>query len=106
MMSSICSYPGLCNNQSFLPDQKHGGLGRLPKAFWMDWRIWELAALSALAALGCGLAAVQGDLLFVALFAAVTVVTIVETIRRLRVNAGIGICGQKIIRGSPASGRF
>ena len=50
----------------------------------MDRRIWELAALSALAGLGCGLAAVQGDLLFVALFGAVSVVTIVETIRRLR----------------------
>jgi hypothetical protein len=50
----------------------------------MDRRIWELAALSALAGLGCGLAAVQGDLLFVALFGAASVVTIVETIRRLR----------------------
>jgi hypothetical protein len=50
----------------------------------MDWRIWELAALSALAGLGCGLAAVQGDLLFVALFASASVVAIVETIRRLR----------------------
>ena len=58
---------------------------------WMDFmhrgidrRFWELAALSALAGLGCGLAAVQGDLLFVALFGAASVVTIVETIRRLR----------------------
>jgi len=50
----------------------------------MDRRIWELDALSALAGLGCGLAAVQGDLLFVALFGAASVVTIVETIRRLR----------------------
>jgi hypothetical protein len=50
----------------------------------MDRRVWELVALSALAGLGCGLAAVQGDLLFVALFGAVSVVTIVETIRRFR----------------------
>jgi len=50
----------------------------------MDRRFWELAALSALAGLGCGLAAVQGDLLFVALFASASVVAIVETIRRLR----------------------
>jgi hypothetical protein len=50
----------------------------------IDRRLWELAALSALAGLGCGLAAVQGDLLFVALFGAASVVAIVETIRRLR----------------------
>jgi uncharacterized membrane protein YeaQ/YmgE (transglycosylase-associated protein family) len=37
-----------------------------------------------LAALGCGLAAVQGDLLFVAIFGAATVVTIIEAIRRLQ----------------------
>ena len=41
-----------------------------------------LAALSALAALGCGLAAVQGDLLFVAVFGAACAVTIIEAIRR------------------------
>ena len=40
------------------------------KAPWMDPGLRELAALSALAALGCGLAAGQGDLLFVALFGA------------------------------------
>jgi len=34
----------------------------------MDPWVRELAMLSALAALGCGLAAVQGDLLFVAIF--------------------------------------
>jgi hypothetical protein len=44
----------------------------------------ELAALSALAALGCGLAAGQGDLVFVALFGAAIIVTIIEAIRRLR----------------------
>src|SRR5262249_5718710 len=37
------------------------------KAPWMNPGVRELAALSALAALGCGLAAAQGDLLFVAL---------------------------------------
>jgi hypothetical protein len=54
------------------------------KALWMDPGVRELAALSALAALGCGLAAAQGDLLFVALFAATSVVAIIEAIRRLR----------------------
>ena len=54
------------------------------KAPWMNPGVRELAALSALAALGCGLAAAQGDLLFVALFAATSVVAIVEAIRRLR----------------------
>ena len=53
------------------------------KAPWMDPGL-ELAALSALAALGCGLAAGQGDLLFVALFGAASIVTIIEAIRRLR----------------------
>ena len=54
------------------------------KALWMDPRVRELAALSALAALGCGLAAGQGDLLFVAIFGAACAVTIIEAIRRLR----------------------
>src|SRR5215467_3508276 len=54
------------------------------KAPWMNPGVRELAALSALAALGCGLAAGQGDLLFVALFGAASIVTIIETIRRLR----------------------
>jgi hypothetical protein len=44
----------------------------------------ELAALSALAALGCGLAAAQGDLFFVAIFGAASVVAIIEAVRRLR----------------------
>jgi hypothetical protein len=54
------------------------------KALWMDPGVRELAALSALAALGCGLATAQGDLLFVALFAATSIVAIIEAIRRLR----------------------
>jgi len=54
------------------------------KALWMNPGVRELAALSALAALGCGLAAAQGDLLFVALFGAASIVTIIEAIRRLR----------------------
>jgi hypothetical protein len=54
------------------------------KALWMDTRVRELAALSALAALGCGLAAVQGDLLFVAIFGAACAVTIIEAVRRLQ----------------------
>jgi alkylhydroperoxidase/carboxymuconolactone decarboxylase family protein YurZ len=49
----------------------------------MDPRLRELAALSALAALGCGLAAAQGDFLFVALFGATSIVTIIEVVRRL-----------------------
>ena len=49
----------------------------------MDPRVRELAALSALAALGCGLAAGQGDLLFVVIFGAASVVTIIEVVRRL-----------------------
>ena len=49
-----------------------GGSGRLQNRcemksiLQMDPRMRELVMLSALAALGCGLAAVQGDLLFVA----------------------------------------
>jgi hypothetical protein len=54
------------------------------KALWMDPGVRELAALSALAAVGCGLAAAQGDLLFVAIFGAASVVTIIEAVRRLR----------------------
>jgi alkylhydroperoxidase/carboxymuconolactone decarboxylase family protein YurZ len=49
----------------------------------MDSRVRELAALSALAALGCGLAAGQGDLLFLAIFGAASVVTIIEVVRHL-----------------------
>ena len=50
----------------------------------LDPRVRELVMLSALAALGCGLAAVQGDLLFVAIFGAACAVTIIEAIRRLQ----------------------
>ena len=46
----------------------------------MDPRVRELLMLSALGALGCGLAAAQGDLLFVALFGAASVVAIIEAI--------------------------
>jgi hypothetical protein len=45
---------------------------------------FTLVMLSALAALGCGLAAVQGDLLFVAIFGVACAVTIIEAIRRLQ----------------------
>jgi hypothetical protein len=49
----------------------------------IDPAVLELAALSALAALGCGLAAAQGDLLFVTVFGAASVVTIIEVVCRL-----------------------
>jgi alkylhydroperoxidase/carboxymuconolactone decarboxylase family protein YurZ len=54
------------------------------KAPRIDPAVRELAVLSALAALGCGLAAAQGDLWFVAVFGAASVVTIIEAIRRLQ----------------------
>jgi len=47
----------------------------------MDPGIGEVAALSALSALGCGLAAAQGDLVFVVIFGAACAVTIIEAIR-------------------------
>jgi hypothetical protein len=47
----------------------------------MDPRLRELVALAALAALACGLAATQDDLLFVAIFGAASLVSIVEAIR-------------------------
>ena len=53
------------------------------KAPRIDPAVLELAALSALAALGCGLAAAQGDLWFVTVFGAASLVTIVEAVRRL-----------------------
>ena len=49
----------------------------------IDPAVPELAALSALAALGCGLAVAQGDFVFVALFGAASVVTIIEVVCRL-----------------------
>ena len=54
------------------------------KAPWMNPGVRELAALSALAALGCGLAAGQCDLLFVALFGAASIVTIIEATLTMR----------------------
>jgi hypothetical protein len=53
------------------------------KAPRIDPAVRELALLSALAALGCGLAAVQGDLWFVTVFGAASVVTMIEVVRRL-----------------------
>jgi hypothetical protein len=53
------------------------------KAPRIDPAVLELAALSALAALGCGLAAAQGDLWFVTVFGAASLVTIIEAVRRL-----------------------
>jgi hypothetical protein len=50
----------------------------------MDPRMRELVMLSALAALGCVLAAVQGDLVFVVIFGAACAATIIEAIRRWR----------------------
>ena len=67
-----------------------GGSGRLQNRcemksiLQMDPRMRELVMLSALAALGCSLAAVQGDLLFVAIFGVTCAVTIIEAIRRLQ----------------------
>jgi hypothetical protein len=54
------------------------------KAPRIDAAVRELAELSALAALACGLATAQGDLWFVVIFGAASVVTIIEAIRRLR----------------------
>jgi hypothetical protein len=56
------------------------------KAPWMDPGLRELAALSALAAFGCGLAAGQGDFLFVAIFGAACAMTIIEAIMRFTVK--------------------
>ena len=72
------------------PSRASDGSGRLQNKCEMKRpvdgpaRVRELVMLSALAALGCGLAAVQGDLLFVAIFGAACAVTIVEAIRRLQ----------------------
>jgi hypothetical protein len=79
------------NNKRYLyPCAAHRSLDReVPhqvrdEAPRIDPAVRELAVLSALAALGCGLAAVQGDLWFVAVFSAASVVTIIEAIRRLQ----------------------
>ena len=53
------------------------------KLLWMNPRLRELVALAVAAAFGSGLALSQGDLLFVAIFAAACAVTIIEAIRRL-----------------------
>jgi hypothetical protein len=57
------------------------GFLKLP---WMDPGLRELLALAALAAFGGGLALAQGDFLFAAVFAAASVMVIVEALRRLR----------------------
>ena len=49
----------------------------------IDPAVPELAALSALAVFGCGLAAAQGDLLFVITFGAASVAMIIEAVCRL-----------------------
>ena len=54
------------------------------KAPWTGPSLRELLALAALAAFGCGLALAHGDLLFLTIFAAASVVTIIEAIRRSR----------------------
>jgi hypothetical protein len=48
----------------------------------MDPGLRELVVLATLAALGCGLALVQRDLLFVAIFGVACAITISEAIRR------------------------
>ena len=68
------------------PSINPGGSGRFQisrrcKLPQMDPRLRELIALSALAALACGLAATQNDLLFVAIFGAASLISIVEAIR-------------------------
>ena len=64
---------------------------RAPRTFATDEmkaplmnRTLELATLSAVAAFGCGFASIRGDLLFVAVFGAATITTIIEALRRLR----------------------
>src|SRR5262249_55443549 len=54
------------------------------KAPRIDPGLRELVGLSLLSGGGCSLALVQGDLLFVALFGAASIIAITETIRRLR----------------------
>jgi hypothetical protein len=50
---------------------------------WSDPRLQELLVLAALAAFGLVLALARGDLMFVAIFGAASVV-IIDAIRRLR----------------------
>jgi hypothetical protein len=54
------------------------------KAPWTDPVLREFLALLVLAAFGCGLALARGDLLFAAIFAAASAVTIIGAMRRLR----------------------
>jgi hypothetical protein len=63
-----------------------GGRGDLSGGCESDGRkpSSPLVALAVVAALGCGFALSQGDLLFVAIFAAACGVTIIEAIRRLQ----------------------
>jgi hypothetical protein len=61
-----------------------GGGNAQMKAPWNDTGLRELVGLSLLSVGGCSLALEQGDLLFVALFGAASIVAITETIRRLR----------------------
>jgi hypothetical protein len=61
-----------------------GGSNAQMKAPWTDTGLRELIGLSLLSVGGCSLALGQGDLLFVALFGAASIVAITETIRRLR----------------------
>jgi hypothetical protein len=58
--------------------------GQKMKAPWTDPSLRELLALAALAAFGFGLALARGDLLFLAVFAAASAVTIIEAVRRSR----------------------
>ena len=51
---------------------------------WTDPNLRELLALAALAAFGCGLALVQGDLLFLSIFSVASAVAIIEAVRRSR----------------------
>jgi len=50
----------------------------------VDPGLRELVGLSLIAAGGCGLAFSQGNLLFAAIFAVASVVTIIEAVRRSR----------------------
>src|SRR5262249_32007426 len=73
-------FAGICSRGSF--HRRSGG-----PTNWMarpDPSLRELLALAALAAFGCGLALAQGGLLFLAIFAAASVVTIIEAVRRSR----------------------
>src|SRR5262245_36878257 len=59
------------------------------KAPWTNPGVRELAALSGRASLGCGLAAAQGDLLFVAIFGAASPVHSIASSARASTLGGI-----------------